>query len=123
MSLPITTFLYTAFLACDDAALGAGRHQQNSFRCRHSKMMKDEEYITADATNQERSVPSELIRRRLLSTFALTLCAIANKSCASDEQTLIECKNGNIVMESAVPGAYQQQCFDLPQRSFILEVR
>ena len=56
MSLPITTFLYTTFLACDDAALGAGRHQQNSFSCRHSKMMEDEEYITADATNKKTQV-------------------------------------------------------------------
>ena len=119
MSSLVTTFLYTTFLACDNISLGAGRHRQNSFSCRKTKVMKDEGHIITDA----RSVSSKLIRRKILSAFALSLCTIVNKACANDEQILIECKNGSVASESAVPGAYQQQCFDLLQRTFILEVR
>jgi len=34
------------------------------------------------------------------------------------EEEPIECKNGAIISESAVPGAYQQLCMDLPERRF-----
>ena len=39
---------------------------------------------------------------------------------SNDEPT--ECKDGGIVSESAVPGAYQNQCMNLAERTFLLKV-
>ncbi|KAL7460452.1 hypothetical protein ACHAXS_000901 [Conticribra weissflogii] len=39
----------------------------------------------------------------------------------SAEEEPIECKNGAIISESAVPGAYQQLCMNLPERRFSLK--
>eukprot|EP01082_Thalassiosira_pseudonana_P003396 g3199.t1 g3199 contig12:1615319-1616568(+) len=69
---------------------------------------------------------SPLSRREMISLTSHTLPmlwaidAVADESTHSQEEPKV-CRNGGIVAESAVPGAYQQTCMNLDERSFLLK--
>lgn len=62
-----------------------------------------------------------------MTTLPLLFLGVPAAAIADDQspaQTLQEakqCENGGVISESAVPGAYQQSCMDLDERSFVLK--
>jgi len=75
-------------------------------------------------SNQKVGSVDSISRRRIIlqTTVSLLLAVdVEGAEANTDTNEPLECKNGAIVSESAVPGAYQQVCMSLPTRSITLK--
>eukprot|EP00804_Cyclotella_cryptica_P027623 CCRYP_010262-RA/>CCRYP_010262-RA protein AED:0.13 eAED:0.13 QI:217/1/1/1/0.4/0.33/6/3715/197 len=111
-----------------DSATNKQIHQPTMSEC-------DDGFIQQhDALNHHRDSQhgqTQLTRRKLIVSsvrfFPAYLFFRANEALANEQSTSLindeptECRNGGIVSEMAVPGAYQQQCMDLVERTFLLK--
>eukprot|EP00571_Detonula_confervacea_P011052 CAMPEP_0172305618 /NCGR_PEP_ID=MMETSP1058-20130122/6866_1 /TAXON_ID=83371 /ORGANISM="Detonula confervacea, Strain CCMP 353" /LENGTH=444 /DNA_ID=CAMNT_0013017263 /DNA_START=20 /DNA_END=1354 /DNA_ORIENTATION=+ len=76
--------------------------------------------------SQRRNVLSSLLIIMSASPLPLLAVAVAEDGSSSSSSSATveepkECQNGGVVSESAVPGAYQQTCMNLEERTFLLE--
>ena len=75
------------------------------------------------AVQQRRNVLISLQQHASSTLLPLTCISLTTSSAAAATNTEEpnECQNGKIVSESAVPGAYQQTCMNLDERTFYLQ--
>ncbi len=91
-------------------------------RCEHADECA---LLNADEYNEFSTLSYTIHRRSLLASSAIIL--LPAFAAAGDEQVITildgesQCKDGKIALESAVPGAYQQICMSMDQRSFTMK--
>ena len=75
------------------------------------------------AVQQRRNILISLLQHASSTLLPLTCISLTTSSAAAATNTEEpnECQNGKIVLESAVPGAYQQTCMNLDERTFYLQ--
>ena len=75
------------------------------------------------AVQQRRNVLISLQQHASSTLLPLACISLTTSSAAAATNTEEpnECQNGKIVLESAVPGAYQQTCMNLDERTFYLQ--
>ena len=97
-------------------------------RCGHADecvLLHANHFILEDEYNEFSTLSYTIHRRSLLASSAMIL--LPAFAAADDEQVITildvesQCKDGKIASESAVPGAYQQICMSMDQRSFTMK--
>lgn len=99
---------------------GRCEHADDIFVLLHANHLSEDEY------NEFSTLSYTIHRRSLLASSAMIL--LPAFAAADDEQVIAiildgesQCKDGKIASESAVPGAYQQICMSMDQRSFTMK--
>ena len=76
------------------------------------------------AVQQRRNILISLLQHASSTLLPLACISLTSSSAAAvsiTKEEPNECQNGKIVSESAVPGAYQQTCMNLDERTFHLQ--
>lgn len=119
-------YIIIAFVSpCYGFQIGCLPKQPTSHKRTSNGFLVEHDHVTASSIEKDKQqTSSEWTRRKLIISEILSTMAYANTVLAdevsNDEPT--ECKDGGIVSESAVPGAYQNQCMNLAERTFLLKV-